>query len=159
MSEFQITNCKIRKIVLLEETCVYKYILIYINNNMYFKRPTSTRTCRCRLQVTSSRNFSCYKCWNVDLYLYIFNCNSRCSLLLIWEYVVTVEYWELHVLILLNIIVLYMYIFIHHRWKKITEPLHFLMEEIRVSKLKKKILNFNENVCLLISVFASNFQA
>lgn len=59
MSEFQITNCKIRKIVLLEETCVYKYILIYINNNMYFKRPTSTRTCRCRLQVTSSRIFSC----------------------------------------------------------------------------------------------------
>lgn len=59
MSEFQITICKIRKIFLLEETCVYKYILIYINNNMYFKRPTSTRTCRCRLQVTSSRIFSC----------------------------------------------------------------------------------------------------
>lgn len=39
-----------------------------------------------------------------------FKSNSRCSLLLIWEFLVTFENWELHVLILLKIIVLYMYI-------------------------------------------------
>lgn len=99
----------------------YYFFVLNVQIIERFSRPTGTRTCTCRLQVittrTGSHNFSCLAVETCTCTCKCFKCNSWCypTYLIIFN---RVENWELHVLNFLNIIVLYMYIFIYHRWIK-----------------------------------------
>lgn len=110
---------------------LWYYIALHVikwNNKQFFKqnlfkhslterfsRLSGTPTCMCRLQVrtthASSHYFPCLAVVMSTCTCKSFIWNFICSLLLIWDFVVTVENWNLHVLFFFKIIVLYMYIF------------------------------------------------